>query len=262
MAHAGVGVGDRHLGNAQVSRERPAFYALRSGGWRDYWTLLHPPYTIWHLSYVVIGASLASRLRIGNLGWSLLAFFAAVGLSAHALDELNGRPLGTRIPSWILAGIATVGLGAALGIGILGVVRLSAWMLAFMVVGAGIALLYNLELVGGAFHSDLWFALGWGAFPALTGYFAQTGSISAAAGVVAAACAVLSAAQRALSTPVRRLRRKALRIEGRVTYEDGAQATVDAAYLRATPERALQLLSVAVPLLAVAMAIAAIVRSP
>jgi hypothetical protein len=245
-----------------MSQDRPAFYALRSGGWRDYWTLLHPPYTIWHLSYVAIGASLAPELRIGNLGWSLLAFFAAVGLSAHALDELNGRPLGTRIPSWILAGIATAGLAAAIGIGVLGVVRLSTWMLAFMAVGAGIALAYNLELVGGAFHSDLWFALGWGAFPALTGYFAQTGSVSAAAVVAAAACAVLSGAQRALSTPVRRLRRKALRIEGRVTYEDGGKEAVDAAYLRATPERALQLLSVAVPLLAAAMTIAAFVRSP
>jgi hypothetical protein len=244
-----------------VRQERPAFYALRRGGWRDYWTLLHPPYTVWHLSYVAIGASLAAELRIGNLGWSLLAFFAAVGLSAHALDELNGRPLRTRIPGWVLVAIAVVGLAGAIAIGLLGVVRVSAWMLAFMAAGAGIALAYNLELFGGAFHSDLWFALGWGAFPALTGYFAQTGSVSVAAVVVSAACAVLSAAQRALSTPVRRLRRTAVRIEGRVTYEDGSDEPVDAAYLRSTPERALQLLSLAVPLLAVAMTVAAYLRS-
>jgi hypothetical protein len=249
------------VGHAPVNQERPAFYALRRGGWRDYWTLLHPPYTIWHLSYVAIGASLAAELHIGRLGWSLLAFFAAVGLSAHALDELNGRPLRTRIPGWVLVAVAALGLVAAVGIGVLGVVRVSAWMLAFMAVGVGIALAYNLELFGGAFHSDLWFALGWGAFPALTGYFAQTGSVSAAAVVVAAACAYLSAAQRALSTPVRRLRRTAVRIEGRVTYESGAEEPVDAAFLRSTPERALQLLSVAVPLLAVAMTIAALVRS-
>jgi hypothetical protein len=249
------------VGHAPVNQERPAFYALRRGGWRDYWTLLHPPYTVWHLSYVAIGASLAAELRIGNLGWSLLAFFAAVGLSAHALDELNGRPLRTRIPGWVLVAIAIVGLAGAIAIGLLGVVRVSAWMLAFMAVGAGIALAYNLELFGGAFHSDLWFALGWGAFPALTGYFAQTGSVSAAAVVVSAACAVLSAAQRALSTPVRRLRRTAVNIEGQVTYEDGTEEAVDAAYLRSTPERALRLLSVAVPLLAVAMTVAAYVRS-
>ena len=39
--------------------QRPAFYALATGGWRDYVTLLHPPYTLWHLSYVAIGAALA-----------------------------------------------------------------------------------------------------------------------------------------------------------------------------------------------------------
>jgi hypothetical protein len=261
MAHARVRRRDRHVGHTPVSEERPAFYALRGGGWRDYWTLLHPPYTIWHLSYVAIGASLAPELRIGNLGWSLLAFFAAVGLSAHALDELNGRPLHTRIPSLVLVAIAALGLAGALAIGVLGVVRLSAWMFAFMAAGAGIALAYNLELLGGAFHSDLWFALGWGAFPALTGYFAQTGSVSAAAVAVSVACACLSGAQRVLSTPVRRLRRKALRIEGRVTYEDGAEEPVDATYLRSTPERALQLLSIAVPLLAVAMTVAALMRS-
>ncbi len=244
-----------------MTEERPAFYALRRGGWRDYWTLLHPPYTIWHLSYVAIGASLAADLRIGNLGWSLLAFFAAVGLSAHALDELNGRPLRTGIPAKILVAIAVIGLAGAIGIGILGVIRVSAWMFAFIAAGAFIALAYNLELVGGALHTDLWFALGWGAFPALTGYFAQTGAVSAAAVAAAAACAALSGAQRALSTPVRRLRRKALRIEGRVVYEEGNEEPIDAAYLRAAPERALQLLSVAVPLLAAAMTIAALVRS-
>src|SRR5450759_2534553 len=37
----------------------PAFYAARGGGWRDYWTLLHPPYTAWHLSYVLLGAALS-----------------------------------------------------------------------------------------------------------------------------------------------------------------------------------------------------------
>ncbi len=41
--------------------DRPAFYALTPGGWRDYWSLLHPPYTLWHLSYVAIGAALADQ---------------------------------------------------------------------------------------------------------------------------------------------------------------------------------------------------------
>ena len=240
--------------------ERPAFYALPPGGWRDYVTLLHPPYTVWHLSYVVIGACTVPDVNLGYLAWSVLAFFGAVGLGAHALDELNGRPLGTAIPSSVLVGIAFVGLGGAVVLGVYGMVLVSAWMLVFILVGASIALAYNLEWFHGAFHSDLWFALGWGAFPALTGSFAQSGRLTWAGLLAAAACGALSAAQRALSTPVRRLRRNAVAIEGRAVYDDGTDEPLDNAWLRGTPERALRLLSLAVPLLAAALLASAVAR--
>ena len=87
---------------------RPAFYALRSGGWRDYVTLLHPPYTLWHLSYVALGAALAPHMKWGLLGWTALAFLLAMGVGAHALDELKGRPLRTRIPDRVLVALAAV----------------------------------------------------------------------------------------------------------------------------------------------------------
>ena len=45
---------------AEAEARRPAFYALAPGGWRDYVTLLHLPYTAWHLSYVAIGAALTA----------------------------------------------------------------------------------------------------------------------------------------------------------------------------------------------------------
>ena len=79
-----------------------AFYAARPGGWRDWWNLLHAPYTAWHLSYVVIGAALAPHVDVSRLVATLLAFFLAVGIAAHALDELRGRPLRTRIPGPVL----------------------------------------------------------------------------------------------------------------------------------------------------------------
>ena len=240
--------------------ERPAFYALPRGGWRDYVTLLHPPYTVWHLSYVVIGACTVPDVNLGYLAWSVLAFFGAVGLGAHALDELNGRPLRTAIPSPVLVAIALVGLSGAAVIGFYGAVLVTWWMLAFIVMGVFIALAYNLEWFHGTFHSDLWFAIGWGAFPALTAAFAQMGRLLWAGLLAAAACAVLSAAQRALSTPVRRLRRNAVAIEGRAVYDDGTDETLDNAWLRGTPERALRLLSVAVPVLAAAMLAAAVAR--
>src|SRR5215467_13134186 len=99
---------NRRLGEADVTeaRPRPAFYALRSGGWRDYVTLLHPPYTLWHLSYVAVGAALVPHMDWTLLGWTALAFALAMGVGAHALDELNGRPLQTRISSRMLVALA------------------------------------------------------------------------------------------------------------------------------------------------------------
>ena len=88
--------------------ERPAFYALRPGGWRDLVTLLHPPYTAWNLANVAIGAALAPHLYPGRLAAALVAFFLAVGICAHVLDELHGRPLGTHLSSRTLVILATV----------------------------------------------------------------------------------------------------------------------------------------------------------
>jgi hypothetical protein len=233
--------------------ERPAFYALSPGGWRDYWTLLHPPYTLWHLSYVAIGAAVATRIDGRWLAETLAAFFLAVGLSAHALDELHGRPLRTRIPGGVLWTIAAVGLVAAIALGVDGVLELSASVAAFVVVGGFLVVAYNLEAFGGLFHSDLWFAVAWGAFPSLTSSFVQQQRVTAAAVLVATACAFVSAAQRVLSTPVRRLRRHVTSLQGELVLDDGERERVDAASLRSAPEGALRLLSFAMPLLGVGL---------
>ena len=124
---------------------------------------------------MVIGAALAPSWYPGRLGASLAAFFLAVGIGAHALDELNGRPLSTRIPSRVLAGAAAVSIAAAVAIGIAGAIVVDLWLLAFVAAGAFIVCAYNLELFGGRLHSDAWFALDWGAFPLLTAYFACAG---------------------------------------------------------------------------------------
>ena len=155
----------------------PAFYALPGGGWRDYWTLLHPPYTVWHLSYVVLGACVAPQLRVQWLVETAAAFFLAMGVAAHALDELHGRPLGTGIPDAVLVSLAVVGIAAAIALGLHGAAEVSPWIWAFIVTGAFLVPAYNLEWFGGALHSDLWFALAWGAFPALTAGFAQGGRL-------------------------------------------------------------------------------------
>ncbi len=231
--------------------DRPAFYALAPGGWRDYWTLLHPPYTLWHLSYVVLGASAARSIDVRWLVESLAAFFLAVGIAAHALDELNGRPLRTRIPDGVLWGMAGVSLAGALAFGIDGALRASPWLIVFMLIGSFIVLAYNLELLGGRFHTDAWFAAAWGAFPALTAAFVQQGRITLEATLIAVACAFLSAAQRVLSTPVRRVRRHATDVAGRIRLDDGGVEPIDSSTLRAAPEGALRWMSFAVPVLAI-----------
>jgi len=220
---------------------RPAFYALRPGGWRDYVTLLHPPYTLWHLSYVGIGAALAPRMRWGLLGWTTLAFLLAMGVGAHALDELRDRPLRTRIPDGVLIALAVVSIGAACAIGVIVATRSTLWLLAFVAFGGFIVVAYNLELFGGALHTDAWFAAAWGAFPLLTAFVASAERIRAEAVAAAAFAFLVSLAQRCLSTEVRRVRRA------------GGELPADADLLLRAPETALRLLCVALPTLAGAL---------
>jgi hypothetical protein len=237
-----------------VSAEaRPAFYALRSGGWRDYVTLLHPPYTLWHLSYVAIGAAIAPGFTWARLGLALGAFFLAVGIGAHALDELMGRPLQTRIPRGTLIALAAVSIAGAVGLGVLGAIWYDPWLLAFVAFGGFIVAAYNLELAGGRFHDTFWFALSWGAFPALTAYFVTAERLRIEAFLVAAYAFLLSVAQRRLSTTVRSIRRKTRAISGTIEHADGTVERIDADTLIHAPETALQLLAAATTALALAL---------
>jgi hypothetical protein len=187
---------------------RPAFYALSRGGWRDYVTLLHPPYTLWHLSYVAVGAGFASPFSWTRLAAALAAFALGMGVGAHALDELHGHPLRTGIPDRTLWVLAIASVAGATAIGVYACVAWT-WLLApFVVAGAFIVVAYNLELFGGAFHSTLWFALAWGSLPALAGYVAEAETLRPEAVAAAAYAALLSYAQRVLSTPARAARRQ------------------------------------------------------
>jgi hypothetical protein len=236
-----------------MNEARPAFYALAPGSWRDYVTLLHPPYTLWHLSYVAIGAALAPHWRPSIMVLGLLAFFLGMGVAAHALDELHGRPLQTRIPDRVLVALAGAGLAAAAGIGVGVALQSSLWLLAFVACGAFIAVAYNLELFGGRLHGTLWFALAWGALPLLATYFAAAGVVRVEAVLAAAFAALTSWAQRVLSTPVRMMRRQVRAVTGRIELADGTDLPVTAETLSGHAELALRLLTVAMVALAVAL---------
>lgn len=237
------------------SVERPAFYAVGrgTGGWRDWLTLLHPPYTMWHLSYVAIGAALAPRLSMYRLSGALVAFFLAVGIGAHALDELKGHPLGTGIPRALLAVAAVASVGTAVTAGAL----VGGWrLLPFVIVGALLVVGYNLELFGGLIHTDAGFAAAWGAFPVLTGYYTQHWTLTPAAGLAAAAAFGLSWGQRALSTPVRRLRRQTRTATAIVVAADGHETHLDRAELIRPLEVALHSFAWGLTLLAAALVVA------
>ena len=243
-------------GTSDASGARPAYYAARPGRWRDWWTLLHPPYTAWHLSYVVIGASLAPRVQASYLIATVLAFFLAVGLAAHALDELRGRPLRTAIPSAALVAVVVVGLLGALVLGVFGVIRVGWTLIPYMVAGPVLVIAYNAELFGGLVHTDFGFAAAWGAFPVLAAYTAQTGTLALAPVLAAGGAFALSTAQRRLSTPARNIRRRARRVEGSITFSDGHTAPVTVDGLLQPLERALRATSWAITLFAAALAVA------
>jgi hypothetical protein len=232
----------------------PAFYATREGGgWRDWWTLLHPPYTLWHLSYVVIGGTVSAPVNWARLGGTLGIFFLGLGVAAHALDELHGHPLRTRIPDQVLRLTAAVALAVACALGIgVGGAAIVPWAAAgvFLVVG------YNLELFRGVMHNGAGFAAGWGAFPVLAAAFVQPRGVTVAAVIAATAAFALSSAQRHLSTPARELRRRVLHVEVELRLADGRQAHVGKPELLAPLEAALRACAAAIVLFATALAVA------
>jgi heme O synthase-like polyprenyltransferase len=229
---------------------RPAWYALERGGWRDYVTLLHPPYTAWHLSYVVIGGCLAPVVAWERLGAVVVAFALAVGVGAHALDELHGRPLRTKIPDRVLVALAAGSIAGACAIGLVGAVTFQAWLALLIPVGLFLVLAYNLELGGGRFHSDVWFGLAWGGFPVLCGYAAVAGEVRAVTVLAAGFAVVHSLAQRVLSNHVRYLRRRVIAVRGELQRADGGREPLDAGRLVAATETGLRLLSLATVMLA------------
>lgn len=236
-----------------MTTTRPAFYALDPGGWRDYVTVLHPPYTLWHLSYVAIGAALAPHLEVKRLVATLVAFFLAVGIGAHALDELNGHPLQTRISDRALVLFAALSIGGAVAIGVYASIAYTLWLAPFVVAGGFIVCAYNLELFRGAFHSDAWFAIAWGSFPLLTAYLAAAERISVEALIAAVFAAFLSLAQRHLSTQVRTIRRHVVAVDGTLELADGRQEPVTPETLTKAPEAALRAMTVAVVALAASL---------
>jgi len=243
---------------------RPAYYAVGGQGWRAWWTLLHPPYTLWHLSYVTIGASLAPTVEVERLVATLLAFLLAMGIGAHALDELNGRPLQTRIPAAALIAAAAASLTAAVAIGVVMLVRIDPSpgfvAAAIVAIAVGVILVtgYSLHWFGGVLHNDVGFAAAWGAFPVIVAYCAQAEQLHLPALAAALAAFATSYAQRSLSTPARFVRRRTSDVELTATLVDGDSRRFGSRQVLAPLEVALRAMVWGHVALAVAMLTAAL----
>lgn len=237
----------------RAAPQRPAFYALGGGRVGELLTLLHPPYTAWHLSYFALGAAVAPRVHLDRLLWGLAAFALAVGVAAHALDELHDRPLGTTLSDRTLIVLAAAAGVGALAIGVAGMLTVTLALTPLVVAGGLFLPAYNLELAGGRFHSDVWFAVGWGAFPAFTGYFVNAEKVAVPGLLIAAGCLAMSVAQRRLSSPARELRRRTSSISGVRTLRDGGAEELSLPSLLAPLDGALAALSVAVVVVACAL---------
>jgi hypothetical protein len=157
----------------------------------------------------------------------------------------------------VLVTLAAAGLGGGIAIGIAGVLLVSPTLAPLVIAGGFLVLAYNLELLGGRFHTGFWFAAAWGAFPAFTGWWSNALALHSvrqaiAAGAAVLACFWLSVAQRRLSTPVRELRRRTDAVTGEQRLSDGTSRPLDRPGLAAPLDGALRALSIAVPLLAIA----------
>ncbi len=235
-----------------------AWYIVPSQSvWARWFNTLHWPYTLWHLSYPVIGTALADQMSWSLLGWTVLAFFLGMGIAAHCFDLIQGDPLRLGLSRRSLWVVALVGLGAAAAIGVWQWYAQNVPNIVIIFVGLGIALAsgYNLEWPG--LHGDWQFASWWAVFPLLVGYFAQGIDFTILLIPVVLGAFLTAAVQRVLSTRVRFFRRTTQELYlaegfGGVGQVPGTDLGAGKEWFIAADEKALALLGAAMVVVAAA----------
>ena len=232
---------------------KPAWYLISSDRtWKKWVNLLHWPYTLWFLAYIVLGASLAPDLNWSVLGLTLLAFFLGMGITAHAVDLLQGDPLRLGIPRiqlWVVA-IAALILSVAIGIQQIITGAVPEATLVFIPIGILLALGYGLEWKG--LHGDIQFALYWAVFPIIVSQVAQINRIEPTLIPMMIFGYLTARSQRSLSTRVRFLRRKVISASVRLEQVNApSQKNLD--WLISSDEQALAFLSFAIPIIAITL---------
>jgi hypothetical protein len=130
-------------------------------------------------SYVLIGSLLAHPAHFDRMLGMALAYLLAVGVSAHSLDAMApNKPWGDFLSKRQLLWIAVAGLVPALLLGLYYALAFAPLLLPIGFVELFFLLAYNLELFGGRFHGELWFAFSWGFLPVIAGFVVQTNLVN------------------------------------------------------------------------------------
>jgi len=243
-------------------KARGAWYAQGGGRVREFYTIMHLPYTSMVLSYILIGAAVSPHMYPDRVGLTILAYFLGLGLSAHALNELHANHWTEALGKRELTAIFLIPLLLALSIGIYAVVYLYALsysivpplvLMVFIVLEVFFLFAYNTDAFGGIFHNNLSFAFSWAALPALISYYANALTITIGAVLVALAMAATAGIEINLSRWCKDFRRRKPLAEMR--FADGSQEAIGTVQLLARPEKALKLIVAAVDLIAIGLVV-------
>lgn len=234
-----------------------AWYAQTGSKTRELFTIMHLPYTSMVLSYILIGASLSPSIYLTRLILTLVAYFLGLGISAHALNELHARHWGKELNKGELEILFAVPLVGAILIGFYGMNVLyessgtplaSLVLLSFMALETFFVFAYNTNFSGGRFHSDLAFALSWGALPTIISYYVNALTITLPAVLISSAMAATAGIEINLSRWCKDFRRKSPLIK--MQFADSTELNLNTTGLIARPEKALKLIVVVVDLVA------------
>jgi len=172
--------------------------------------LLFLPYTGMCVSFTIIGSMIVGEIAWERVAAIALIYALALGVSAHVADTLGSKktkPWGTYFSKAQLLALMAGTLVAAYAIGVYYIMYFVP-LLAIVAVLEGFFLFaYNYETFGGRFHNNFWFAVSWGALPALAGYVMQENTVSILALAVSGLTGLASYAEIRMSRPYKQLKR-------------------------------------------------------
>lgn len=241
-------------------RANGAWYARGGSKFREFYTIMHLPYTSMVLSFVLIGAALSPTIHPNRVALTLVAYFLGLGLSAHALNELHVSHWTEALGKRELTGLFAFPLVAAVVIGSYGMLELFAasgsivapsTLLTFIVLETFFLFAYNTDAFNGRFHSDIWFAFSWAALPTLISYYVNALTVTSEAILVAIAMAATAGIEINLSRWCKDFRRRSSLTEMR--FADGTRQSMNTRQLLARPEKSLKLIVLAVDLMAIGL---------